>query len=162
MSRLSINILAIVATFAFYIPPVWAEAEHTHHHEEKKQGAIVPQLNHGKLWATDSSLRQGMERVRDAALLAYKASINGAPNKEAAAALASSIDDALAFMFEHCRLEPGADANLHILLEQLMRASDSLKKNPDSTEGLLEVFEVLKVYPHYFEHTGWKPVSQNK
>ena len=160
MNRLSANILTITAILIFCVPSALAEEHHAHQQQEKNQEGATPQLNHGKLWATDASLRQGMERIRDAALLAQKASINGGKlSNETAATLASGIDDALAFMFERCALESGADENLHILLERLIHASEALKESPNSTEGMPQVHEVLKTYPHYFEHPNWETTS---
>ncbi len=161
MNRLSANILTIAAILIFCAPSALAEEHHAHHQQqERKQERETPQLNHGKLWATDAPLRQGMERIRDAALLAQKASINnGKLSNETAATLASGIDDALAFMFERCALESGADENLHILLERLIHASEALKENHNSVEGMPQVHEVLKTYPHYFEHPNWETTS---
>jgi hypothetical protein len=159
MNRILFKTLTILTT-AFYINASWAEDPHATHQKNEMQPSIGIQLNQGKLWTTDASLRQGMERVREAAFLAEKSSVNGTLEEAQAAALAASTDSALAFMFEHCKLESEADANLHILLERLMHATAMLKKDTHTTEGLAQILDVLESYPLYFNHPEWSTVIQ--
>lgn len=160
MNHLLKMTLVISALLILCTLPAQAEVHNDHHQEGTHQEAITLQLDHGKPWATDASLRQGMERVYKAVSLAQTASVDGVLNKAVAQTLSAEIDGSLAFMFEHCRLDPEADANLHILLERLMHASDSLKESLSSADGLSEALNVLEIYPHYFAHPEWTPVGQ--
>ncbi len=151
---------AIFALLVLFTLQARAEVHNDQHQEGTHQEAITLQLDRGKPWATDASLRQGMERVRKAVSLAQTASVDGVLNKAGAQTLSAEIDGSLAFMFEHCRLAPEADANLHILLERLMHASNSLKEHTSSADGVSEVLRVLEIYPRYFAHPEWTPVGQ--
>ncbi|HEX2752060.1 MAG TPA: hypothetical protein VHP34_02925 [Alphaproteobacteria bacterium] len=159
MNRILFKALTVLITI-FYINASWAEDPHANHRANERSPSIGIQLNNGKLWATDAPLRQGMERVRAAAFLAEKSLLNGTLEETQVIALAADIDSALAFMFEHCKLEPEADANLHILLERLMHATAMLKKDTHTTEGLPQILDVLESYPQYFNHPEWSTVIQ--
>lgn len=155
--RKTIALSALLMLWAFQAQ---AEVRSHHHQEETSEKAITLQLDHGKPWGTDASLRQGMERIRKAVSIVHTSSVDGVLSKAEATALSAEIDDSLAFMFEHCRLAPEADTNLHILLERLMHASDSFKERPSSADGMSEVLRVLENYPRYFAHPEWTPVGQ--
>lgn len=159
MSKPLYQMLACVLTATCLTMPAMAQTQPAHHpaHEySMKKERAQPELNHGKRWATDTSLREGMIRVRTAAIKAQKLSVDGKLNRAQATTLATSIDNALAYIFEHCKLEPDADANLHLLIERLMHAASTVKTAPDSMEGLPEIMEVLEAYPYYFDHPDWQ------
>lgn len=159
MSKPLYQLLACALTATCLTIPAMAQNQPAHHpvheHPVKKERA-QPELNHGKRWATDTSLREGMIRIRTAVLEAQESSVDGKLNRAKATTLATSVDTALNYMFEHCKLEPEADANLHILLERLMHAANAVKTAPDSTEGVPEIMEVLEAYPRYFDHPDWQ------
>lgn len=164
MNHLLKKTLIIFALLILCTLQAQAEVHHDHHQDNASEKDITLQLDHGKPWATDASLRQGMERIRKAVSIDRPSSVdgalNGGLNKVEAMALSAEIDDSLAFMFEHCRLAPEADANLHVLLERLMHASNSLKEHPSSADGMSEVLRVLEIYPRYFAHPEWMPIEQ--
>lgn len=126
-------------------------AEHTAHE------VVVPQLNDGRRWRTDAPLREGMERIREAVTAAdASARRAGGMDAEAARSLAAAVDETIAYMISNCRLEPAADANLHMLLARLSFGAAAIRANPRSTTGLPSLLDVLEVYPRYFEHAGWQ------
>jgi hypothetical protein len=61
-------------------------------------------------------------------------------------------------MVANCKLDPEADANLHIILEQILEGAEALqgkeKKNPRA--GANRVVAALNDYGKYFDHPGWK------
>lgn len=113
-------------------------------------------LDEGQPWATDAPLVAGMERIRDAV---NEAAALPALNATSAAALAQSVRDQVNFLIANCRLEPDADATLHVFIAQLLNAAAALEKDPASSEGLPELQETLREYPHYFAHPGWQAES---
>jgi hypothetical protein len=127
-----------------------AQAQPSHSHAHARHGAMALELDHGRPWATDAPLREGMERISAAVARAP-----GGLTLSQAQALAASVDEGIAFMVRHCHLEPEADANLHILLGRLSGAAAAVKANPGAADGLPRLREALAIYPRYFAHPGW-------
>jgi hypothetical protein len=136
-----------------------AQAQQSHEHGHAAHGVMQIELDHGRRWATDAPLREGMGRIRAVAGAARQADARGRLNATQARALAAGVEDGIAFMVQHCRLEPKADANLHILLGRLSAAATAVKANPKAADGLPQMFEVLDLYPRYFTHPGWKAIA---
>lgn len=116
----------------------------------------MPPLDQGQPWATDAPLVQGMERIRDA--------VNGAAARPAldadsAAALARTVREQVDFLIANCRLEPDADATLHVFIGQFLGAAAALERDPASAKGLPQLQETLREYPKYFAHPGWRTES---
>ncbi|MCW9058366.1 MAG: hypothetical protein OQL11_05790 [Gammaproteobacteria bacterium] len=132
-----------------------ADQGHDHHdHATQETGGLV--LNEGERWATDAALREGMERVRASFAEVLPAYQRGEFSHEAATDTARAIDDHVAFLVENCKLEPAADAVLHVLVAELLQGTATLRKAPASPEGLPRIHGVLRDYPRYFDHTGWE------
>jgi hypothetical protein len=130
-------------------------AEHAGHQHEA--GAHALKLNAGKKWTTDEPLRRGMEAIRRA-IAADREAIHA--NTESAAqykALAGKLDEQIAYIVGNCKLEPEADANLHVILADIIAGSDAMKAKDKRKRrsGALKVDASLKAYPEYFEHPGW-------
>jgi hypothetical protein len=135
-----------------------AQAQPSHEHGHAEHGAMQIELDHGRLWATDAPLREGMERIRaavDTALQADAAQLNATQ----ALTLSAAVEDGIAFMVQNCSLEPKADANLHILLGRLSAAAAQVKANPQAADGLPQMLEMLDIYPRRFSHPGWKAIA---
>lgn len=158
MNNLLFQLVAIVVLVMSISRPGLAQDHHAFVHEETAQIEESPKLNHGKLWETDVPLREGMVRIRMATVTAQTSSTDGKLDRARAMELAASIDGSLAYMFEHCSLEPAADENLHVLLERLIHAVSELKKDPNAAGGLPQILDVLASYPKYFNHAGWEPL----
>jgi hypothetical protein len=135
-------------------------ADHGHdHHDHATHDGSGLVLNEGERWATDAALREGMGRVREtfaAVLPAYK---RGELSREAATDAARAIDDHVAFLVEHCKLEPAADAVLHVLLAELLQGTAALRQAAASPEGLPRIHGALRDYPRYFDHPDWQLVE---
>lgn len=131
----------------------WAqEGDHASHHAAGEQHF---ELNHGKKWATDTNLRLGMERIRDA-LPAGKVSAGQYR------ALAQNVNDQISFMTQNCRLDQRTDAMLHLVLADLVAGADAISASGDEHSmhhGAEKVSNALKDYATYFEHPGWHGVE---
>lgn len=143
----------ILATCLVSLVPAQAQQSHDHGH------GMQIELDHGRRWATDAPLREGMERVRAAVATARQADAQGRLSTRQAQALAVAVEDSIAFMIQHCRLEPKADSNLHILLGRFSAAVTAVKANPKAPDGLPQMLEALDLYSHYFAHPGWKAIA---
>lgn len=118
-------------------------------------------LDNGKQWATDVPLRQGMTAIRDAVAADHRA-IHG--NTETAAqyqALAARIDAQVADIVKNCKLAPAADAQFHVILADLVAASEQMKSSDAEKrrQGAVKVVGALGAYPRYFDHPGWRPLE---
>ncbi len=146
-------LLALIAALATARP---ATAQHQH-----DTGAHTLQLDNGNKWSTDAPLRQGMGAIRDAVAADGQAIHT---NRETAAqysALAGKIDEQIARIIQECKLAPKADAQLHIVLAEIIAGSDLMKGNDQARrkEGALKVGDALGTYPQYFDHPGWRPLD---
>ncbi|HEY9150585.1 MAG TPA: hypothetical protein VIQ75_07250 [Gammaproteobacteria bacterium] len=166
MNKLTIKSLFPVAMLGLLLlvagPGQGADTtDHAHDHQAhatQEAGGLV--LNEGERWNTDAALREGMERVRASfaeVLPAYK---RGELSPEAATDAAQAIEDHVAFMVENCKLEPAADAVLHVLVAELLQGAAGLRQAPASPEGLPRIHGVLRDYPRYFDHPGWEEPTE--
>lgn len=132
-----------------------------HDHEHGAHGTAGLALNDGARWNTDAPLRAGMQRIRDAAVSALDAWPKPLPQAEAKA-LATAIRDQVSYLVTNCKLEPKADAVLHVLLADLLGGAEALERDPQSQDGLPRIGRALRLYPEYFDHPGWQPVPDRQ
>jgi hypothetical protein len=131
-----------------------------HAHDDHHDHALHPLSldRDGRPWPTDAALREGMQRIRDAVILATAEHERSGHDAERDIELANAVDEAVAFLFANCRLEPEADANLHLLLARIMAASAALRADSETGEGLVGLLAALDDYPRYFDHPAWETV----
>jgi len=127
--------------------------EHAHDHE-----ASVLSLNDGQRWETDKSLRLGMQRTRDAVALQLPVGSPPALPPAQAKALADTVQKNVTYLIQNCRLAPAADANLHVIINDLMAGAALLTIDGPSGEGLVRLRHALEAYPRYFNHPNWSPL----
>jgi ABC-type glycerol-3-phosphate transport system substrate-binding protein len=135
------------------------QAEHQHHQDMDANGAIAQlELNDGKKWATDASLRSGMAAIRAAFEADHPAIHAGKETDAQYAALADRIEASVKDMIAQCKLPPAADANLHLIIADLlqgvgfMRGQDPARSRHD---GAARVHGALLAYPKFFDDPGW-------
>lgn len=138
---------------------IQAQTQPSHDHGHAEHETMQLELDHGQLWSTDAPLREGMERIRVAVVIAQQADTQDQLDATQAQALVTAVEDSTAFMVQNCRLQPKADANLHILLGRLSAAATAVKDNPKAANGLPQMLEVLDIYPRYFTHSGWQAIN---
>ncbi|MEZ5474915.1 MAG: DUF3365 domain-containing protein [Steroidobacteraceae bacterium] len=127
------------------LPTAWAvQPEHDH----AANPALV--LNDGQKWATDLPLRTGMERIR--ALLAAP------PSADLATGIRGQID----YLILNCKLEPQADAALHVLLADMLEAAADLQENAASPAARARISQSLAQYGQYFDHSGWNVAAMHE
>jgi hypothetical protein len=141
------------------IAAAWKHFHAAHAHDH---GAAVLSLDEGRRWKTDAPLRTGMQKIRDAAVPSLAAFARNELTAPQAKELSAAISANFAYMAEHCKLPPKADATLHVLVVELMRGAELLARDPRSHEGADVVAKVLRQYAEYFEHPGWEPLPELK
>jgi hypothetical protein len=153
------TLLAVALAAAFAVgasAPAIAADPHQH-------GADAPTklaLDHGKKWATDAPLRKNMADIR-AALAAkqegiHKGTLAAADYK----ALGATVEAKVATIVAECKLDPAADANLHLIVADLIAGADAMqgKSATKPAAGAVQVVQATNRYGQYFDHPGWQPL----
>ena len=124
-------------------------------------GAGAPgrlQLDHGKKWPTDEALRRGMSAINELVHRAPAALHKGTAKTEAYAGLGARIEREVGRIVAKCRLAPDADAQLHLVITDMIAGANAMKGEKLSAEGrggLARIAGALRTYDSYFDHPGW-------
>lgn len=127
--------------------------EHAHHHDASA-GMALQRPPGGGRWATDAPLRQGMETIHAALEVAIPTFEKGEMTDSAATKLAAVVTGQVQFLVANCQLEPDADAQLHILIGQMLSAAEAMAADAGSAEGVPQLHAAVQLYGDYFEHPG--------
>jgi hypothetical protein len=148
--------LAAAVAFAFAGPALAAEDAHSH---AQHAGEVKLTLNHGKKWQTDAPLRQGMNNIRTALASDLKLIHTDKASADQYAALAGKVNGEVASIVQNCKLPPEADAQLHLVVAELLAGADAMQgKDKEATPraGAERVAKALNQYGQFFEHPGWR------
>lgn len=122
------------------------------------------ELDHGRKWATDEPLRAGMARIRGLVEPQLGAAHAGKLGKAQYKALASKIETEVGGIVANCKLEPKADAMLHLVIAEIGEGTDAMAgKNPRQrpVNGLAQVVEAVNQYGSHFDHPGFEPIRDH-
>ena len=130
-------------------PPARAQAGHEHH----APVAAVAAATVSQRWASDAPLRTGMAKIRVAvdALQHYE---RGHMGPEQAVELATQIQAQVAYIVANCKLEPRADAALHVIIAELGKAAGALRADPADLGAIPPMREALQQYSRQFNDPG--------
>lgn len=127
-------------------------------------GAAAPQkieLNAGKKWHIDAPLRQGMNALHKAVNRTLALAHAGKAQAADYDAFGAEVSKQVAYIVENCKLEPQADAQLHIVIGEILGGVDAAQgKEGDKAraEGVVKVAQALNTYGSHFNHSGWKAI----
>lgn len=131
-------------------------------HSHEGAGSQALELNAGRKWATDAPLRKGTTEIRNA-IARDKAAIHAGKLSEAGYnGLAKKIDTQVAYIVTNCKLPPEADAQLHLVLADIMQGSSAMKGKESGVTrqaGAEKIIGALDAYGRHFEHPGWKRLA---
>jgi hypothetical protein len=136
-------------------------AEHRHDHGHGA-APVKLELNKGRKWETDAPLRRGMENIRNS-IDAVHHEIH--ENKLAAARyaeLAKKVSGEVNGIVADCKLEPKADAQLHLVVAEILAGVEAMEgraKKMKRQAGALKVAGALEKYAAHFDHPGWQPLK---
>ena len=149
---------ALSALFLAAAAPTLAVEPHSH---DGAAPAHKLSLDHGRKWATDAPLREGMSEIRKALAQEHAAVKKGTMSDAGYAELGAAIEKSVASIVANCKLSPEADANLHVIVAQLASAADDLqgKTSANRADGARKAMNALVLYGRYFSHPGWKPLA---
>lgn len=126
---------------------------HQHHDQKSKSLELV--LNNGKKWNSDAPLRRGMNKIHKLVKENLVKIENEKMEDQDFSNLANKVQANLDSIFKNCKLEPEADAQLHIILSQIMKAKMNLSKNNSPKKKAKAVHQIISAYESYlkyFEH----------
>jgi hypothetical protein len=118
-------------------------------------------LDQGRKWATDAPLREGMARIRGLLAPQLVAAHAGKLDEAGYRELATQVEAQVGAIVAQCKLEPRADAMLHLVIAELGEGSDAMagkqaKLRPE--QGLLKAAQAVNAYGSHFAHPGFKPL----
>lgn len=144
----------LLAILASGIDGAALAAEH-HHHDHGETQSL--RLNGGKKWATDASLRQAMGNINRGMADALPRIHRNQFSDEAYGQLAKAVEKEIAYAVAHCKLDPKADAMLHLIIAELAAGAEAMASGgkPSRHDGAARVMQALKNYGRYFDHPGW-------
>ena len=144
-------------------PATAAAAADSHEHQHDAHGAAPAklQLNQGRKWATDAPLRQAMAAMRADLAGRLHAIHKGSLAKEDYAALGKGIEAQVGTVVSQCKLEPKADAMLHLVIADLVGAAETMqgKAAGQPAEAAHRAVMALNGYGKYFVHPGWVAIK---
>jgi hypothetical protein len=132
-------------------------ADHGHHAAAPHKLA----LNQGRKWATDEPLRAGMDRIRGLVEPQLAAPHAGRLAPAHYRDLSTRIETEVGGIVANCKLEPKADAMLHLIIADLGAGTDALAGKDAKLSpalGLVKVAQAVNQYGRHFEHPGFKPI----
>lgn len=137
--------------------PAGAWAQHSEHHAEKQI-----QLDQGKKWKTDGPLRQGMDEIRKLIADQYSEINKNKASSSTYLDLASKIESQIQLIFKNCKLSPKADAQLHILIVQMLDGVNRIKASNEPSKQRADLFKIVEAvnrYGDYFDHPNWTKIQ---
>lgn len=140
------------------VPAMAAGDAHDHGHAS--HGAM--ELNKGQKWETDAALRKGMVAMHEI--------VTGAIEEVHAGKMATAGYDEVSrkvmaqftYVVENCKLQPEADAQLHILLGNVAQGVEVVEGKAAGEKreaGLVKIAQALNGYGDFFDHPGWKAID---
>ena len=150
-------IAAAAMVLALGRPAMSQTAAHDH-------GAAAPHeltLNQGRKWATDAPLRAGMARIRGLVEPRIGAAHAGKLTPAQYRELATQVETEVGGIVANCKLEPKADAMLHLVIADIGAGTDTMAgKNAAAAPaaGLMQVARAVNRYGSHFDDPGFTPI----
>ena len=154
---LTTAVSAAAMAAALSLPALAQTAAHDH-------SAATPHklaLNQGRKWATDEPLRAGMGRIRGLVEPQLGAAHAGKLTPAQYRELGTRVETEVGGVVANCKLEPEADAMLHLVIADLAQGADTMAgKNAKVRPalGLVKVAQAVNQYGSHFDHPGFKPI----
>lgn len=159
------NLLRSSMLIALILPGMgYAASQSLLPHDHNDQHTLQLELNSGKKWQTDAALRQGMAAIYLQLSSAMPAIHQGEFPPSKLDDLSVEIEKQVAGIVSNCKLNAKADAQLHIIVAQLLKGSTQLTgKQPGSSakEGVITVLDAISNYTRYFDDSALRHSFQH-
>lgn len=131
-------------------------------HDHGKSAPHKLELNAGHKWGTDDALRQAMSTIRTSASQVLPLAHAGKATAVDYDAFGKDVSAQVAYMVENCKLDPKADAQLHIIVADILsgvEAAEGKQGEKKRASGVVKVAQAANAYGKYFDHAGWKAIK---
>ncbi len=161
--RFSKRLSVILVSLGLASAPTFAgsPAEHDHGHDHAGAPGVLT-LDAGRKWATDEPLRKAMANIRGAMNASLHAIHEGKLPAAKYGVLAKKVHGEVGNMVSSCKLEPKADAQLHLIIAELLEGAETMAakaKQAKRQDGAIKVLGALEHYGTYFDDPAWKPIK---
>ena len=131
-------------------------------HDHGKSAPHKLELNAGKKWGTDDALRKAMSGIQTSVAQTLPAAHAGKASAADYDAFGKDVTAQVTYMVENCKLAPQADAQLHIIVADLMNgveAAQGKHGEKKRASGVVKVAQAANAYGKHFDHAGWKAIQ---
>lgn len=143
--------------------PEAAGQAHDHAHGGQGQADEAKlHLNNGQRWPTDPDLRQGMANIRAAMAAKLPAIHKNKLSADDYTELAGKVESEIGGIIAKCKLEPEVDAQLHIVLSEMIRGIGRMRGGQDADErheGAKFVVRAYHRYGQFFDDPGFRSLK---
>lgn len=156
--NLFIATAAAVMLIAAPVGPALAQTT-AHSHDAATRHNLT--LNQGRKWATDEPLRAGMGRIRVLVESQLGAAHAGKLTPTQYRELAMQVETEVGGIVANCKLEPKADAMLHLVIADIGAGTETMAGKDAKARpalGLVKVAQAVNQYGSHFDHPGFKPI----
>lgn len=153
------RILTLAAIALAFPLTVLAADAGQHDHGAQKPHKI--ELNAGKKWETDDALRKGMSSMRASIAAALPNAHAGKLSNAEYDTLGKDLGGHVAYIVENCKLDPKADAQLHVVVADIASGIETIegKAGKKRAMGVVKTAQALNTYSKYFNHDGFQQIK---
>ena len=152
--------IALMLALALSSPLAVLAASDAHDHGKSAPHKL--ELNAGKKWGTDDALRKAMSGIQASVTQTLPAAHAGKSSVADYDAFGKDVTAQVTYMVENCKLDPQADAQLHIIVADLMagvEAAQGKHGEKKRASGVVKVAQAANAYGKHFDHAGWKAIQ---
>ena len=152
----------IVLLLAVALSSPFAALAATDAHDHGKSSPHKLELNAGKKWGTDDALRQAMSTIHTSVSQILPKAHSGKAKAADYEAFSKDITAQVAYIVENCKLDPQADAQLHIIVADIMsgvEAAEGKEGEKQRASGVVKIAHASNAYGKHFDHAGWKAIQ---
>jgi hypothetical protein len=151
--------LATVALALGLALSVQAFAATEHPHGSHGAGLELT-LNDGQKWPTDEALRRGMGEMRNAMETSLGRIHAGQFTSANYVALADRLQKQVDYVTANCKLPEEADAQLHLVLAEMLEGMEVMRVGADRSQGALRAVAALEAYGRHFDDPNWVSIAR--
>ena len=152
----------IVILLAVALSSPFAALAATDAHDHGKSSPHKLELNAGKKWGTDDALRQAMSTIHTSVSQILPKAHSGKAKAADYEAFSKDVTAQVAYIVENCKLDPQADAQLHIIVADIMsgvEAAEGKEREKQRASGVVKIAQASNAYGKHFDHAGWKAIQ---
>lgn len=131
-------------------------------HDHGKSAPHKLELNAGKKWGTDEALRKAMSGIQASVTQTLPAAHAGKATAADYEAFGKDVTAQVTYMVENCKLDPKADAQLHIIVADIMNGVEAAQGKHGEKKramGVVKVAQAANAYGKHFDHAGWQAIK---